>query len=226
MTIYSESVRRDFQRPKHFVEGLESRPWWPTSKFEAAVALEENYESIRQEFERVVLSGRLKFHPQSPGGPRETVATGAWKIFELFSSGRRNHRNASEAPITSGIIEGFQDIITHPHGLVYFSVVGGGVRIKSHFGPTNTRLRIHLGLSVPPGAKIRAGPETHNWENGKCLVFDDSWIHEVVNESPMGRGVLIVDIWHPDLSREARRSMMAARKSRASKKNLQRGGWI
>jgi aspartate beta-hydroxylase len=208
MTIYSESVRRDFQRPKHFVEGLESRPWWPTSKFEAAVALEENYESIRQEFERVVLSGRLKFHPQSPGGPRETVATGAWKIFELFSSGRRNHCNASEAPITSGIIERFQDIITHPHGLVYFSVVGGGVRIKPHFGPTNTRLRIHLGLSVPPGAKIRAGPETH------------------INESPMGRGVLIVDIWHPDLSREARRSMMAARKSRASKKNLQRGGWI
>lgn len=42
-------------------------------------------------------------------------------------------------------------------------------------------------------------------EEGKCLVFDDSFEHEAWNDdSDHSRIVLIVDVWHPDLTPEER----------------------
>lgn len=197
---YDEGIRKKFQRPKHYVDGLRSRPWWPREEFKIVRALEINYSDIKQEFIDLVLTGRLKQHPQSPGGPQKAIATGEWKIFELLSSGRKNAENAFEAPRTSQVLDEFEEDTHLPNGLAYFSVVAGGGRVLPHCGPTNTRLRIHLGISVPPEAWLRVGPEVHRWKEGECLIFDDSWEHEVGNESPRNRGVLIVDIWHPDLS--------------------------
>lgn len=37
-------------------------------------------------------------------------------------------------------------------------------------------------------------------EEGRCLVFDDSFEHEAWNDDPSAtRIVLILDVWHPDL---------------------------
>jgi aspartate beta-hydroxylase len=40
-------------------------------------------------------------------------------------------------------------------------------------------LRCHLGLVVPPGVRIRVGDEVREWTAGECLIFDDSFEHEV-----------------------------------------------
>ena len=76
---YDEEVRRKFQRPGHYADGLRSRPWWPRDEFKVVHELEKNFGAIKQEFIDLVLTGRLKFHPESPGGPRKALATGAWK---------------------------------------------------------------------------------------------------------------------------------------------------
>lgn len=99
--------------------------------------------------------------------------------------------------------------------------------IKPHFGPTNKKLRCHLPLLIPststPGSAPRGNPTdakpssseqviTSSWlrvadevrylEEGKCVVFDDSFEHEAMNTSSEPRVVLIVDFWHPDLTDE------------------------
>lgn len=38
---------------------------------------------------------------------------------------------------------------------------------------------ICLSLQVPPGCRIRVGREWRSWHPGRCLVFDDSYEHEV-----------------------------------------------
>jgi aspartyl/asparaginyl beta-hydroxylase (cupin superfamily) len=50
---------------------------------------------------------------------------------------------------------------------------------QPHCGPTNHRLRLHLPLLVPPGAALRVGDETRPWVEGKVLMLDDSFTHEV-----------------------------------------------
>ena len=77
----------------------------------------------------------------------------------------------------------------------------------SYCGPTNARLRAHLGLVVPEGdCRIRVGDAPPRpWVTGEVLLFDDSFEHEVWNETDAARLVLIVDLWHPDLATDAQR---------------------
>jgi aspartyl/asparaginyl beta-hydroxylase (cupin superfamily) len=56
--------------------------------------------------------------------------------------------------------------------------------LKAHTGPINLRLRIHLPLIIPTGngkCGIRVGSQQRSWMNGKALVLDDSYEHEVWN---------------------------------------------
>ena len=86
-------------------------------------------------------------------------------------------------------------------GLIYLSRMRAGTHIAAHRGPTNLRLRCHLGIDVPRGdCGIRVGDETRQWEAGRCLVFDDFFEHEAWNHTEHDRIVLIVDLWHPGLS--------------------------
>ena len=57
-------------------------------------------------------------------------------------------------------------------------------------------------LLVPAGCRIRVGDEVREWRQGECLVFDDSFEHEVWHEGTDERIVLICDLWHPAVSLE------------------------
>lgn len=46
------------------------------------------------------------------------------------------------------------------------------------------------------------GSEQRTWEDGKVLVFDDSFEHEVWNHSDQVRIVLFMNFWHPCFSAE------------------------
>lgn len=47
---------------------------------------------------------------------------------------------------------------------------------------------------------MRVGDETREPEEGKCHIFDDSFNHEAWHDGDKTRIVLILDIWHPDLT--------------------------
>lgn len=82
-----------------------------------------------------------------------------------------------------------------------------GTHIYPHTGPTNCRLRAHLGLVVPDGVRLRIAEEVLKWKEGKIFIIDDSFEHEVWHEGKENRLVLIIDVWHPDLTEQERRSL-------------------
>lgn len=45
---------------------------------------------------------------------------------------------------------------------------------------------------------------SRSWSEGELLIFDDSFEHEVWHNGTQVRLVLIVDVWHPDLTEEER----------------------
>ena len=90
--------------------------------------------------------------------------------------------------------------------MVYFSVLQPGTYIKPHCGLTNGRIRYHLGIEVADDlAWIEVAEQRRPWSNGRCMVFDDSFRHRVVHRGMKRRVVLIVDLWHPELSPDERR---------------------
>uniref|UniRef100_A0A8B9KUS4 Aspartyl/asparaginy/proline hydroxylase domain-containing protein n=1 Tax=Astyanax mexicanus TaxID=7994 RepID=A0A8B9KUS4_ASTMX len=82
-----------------------------------------------------------------------------------------------------------------------FSVMQPGTHVWPHTGPTNCRLRMHLGLIIPrTGCRILLGGNAVFKAEGKVLIFDDSFEHEVWQDADTFRLIFIVDVWHPELN--------------------------
>jgi len=90
---------------------------------------------------------------------------------------------------------------------IKFSVMQPGVHVWPHSGPTNCRLRAHLGLVTPDGPRIRVANEIRSWKQGEFIVFDDSFEHEVWHDGDQVRLVLIVDMWHPELTAQEKATL-------------------
>lgn len=84
--------------------------------------------------------------------------------------------------------------------------------LAPHSDNMNFILTCHLGLSIPKEGEciFRIGSKDYQWTEGKAVVADTSFVHETFNTSPSeSRYVLSFSIWHPDLSEEERRGIVA-----------------
>ncbi len=174
--------------------GLTSMPWHDPSSFPIVCELERMSALIREELHDL---DTHTFHREVEPIDR----TGSWDVCMLFERGKRRNENCELLPITTRIIETHRTLRTHA-GIAYFSRLSPKTRVASHRGPTNMRLRCHLGIDVPPDCGVTVAGESRSWSEGRCIVFDDSFEHSVWNDSDRPRIVLIVDLWHPDLSDE------------------------
>jgi hypothetical protein len=172
---------------------LPSRPWFAPSAIPLARALERHAAEVTAEVQALSAS---RFTRESEAIPR----TGDWDVIFLYERGRRHDEVCAACPQTTRLIESSDAMLT-ADGLVYVSRMRPHTHIAAHRGPTNLRLRCHLGIAVPDGdCAIRVGTETRRWQRARCLVFDDHFEHEAWNHTEQERVVLIVDIWHPGLS--------------------------
>jgi Aspartyl/Asparaginyl beta-hydroxylase len=179
------------RRPGLVYPDLPSRPWHDPRDFPLVAYLESHFDEIRAE-----LLALTDFHPESERIGR----TGDWDVAFLYERGRRHDDACDACPVTTRGVEMHSTVRTLA-GLIYVSRMRAHTHIEAHRGPTNLRVRCHLGLQVPDGdCAIRVGDETRRWDEGRCLVFDDHFEHEAWNHTDDDRVVLIVDLWHPALS--------------------------
>ncbi|UYV83605.1 hypothetical protein LAZ67_23001615 [Cordylochernes scorpioides] len=213
MEVYQEGVEQGvfnsvYQRSLYNVQGLKAQPWWDpmtTTYRESFRILESRWKEIRDEALALLSQDQSRFRPETEG----LQDTGDWKQLELFARGMKLTKNCQKAPKTCTLIEFMPDAARCKRGQVKFSLMNPGTHVWAHTGPTNCRLRAHLGLVVPPGEEIalRVANTTRHWQEGKVLLFDDSFEHEVWHHGPSMRLVLIVDFWHPELTAAQKRTL-------------------
>jgi len=190
---YIAGLRTNTERPVlQFYPGLRTLPWHDPREHPIVADLERLAPLIAEEARALEMA---RFQDEA----EEIGRTGRWSVLFLHELGRPNEENLARCPTTASIIDKHRTITTST-GLIYFSSLDPQTRVAPHQGPTNLRLRCHLGLEVPESCGMRVGGLTGSWEEGRCVVFDDSFWHEVWNESDRRRLVLILDLWHPDLS--------------------------
>lgn len=145
------------------------------------------------------------------GWKLNSIPFGKWKVFDLYNQGKINVENCAKCPRTMHFLRTMKlSMQDHIFGNAIFSILEPGSCIEAHIGPCNYRLRCHLPLNVPSGYAIKVGRDTSTWEEGKLMIFDDSFVHEVWsklteglrvgNDCDIGRAVLIFDIWHPQVT--------------------------
>jgi aspartyl/asparaginyl beta-hydroxylase (cupin superfamily) len=149
--------------------------------FPFTAALESRWSEIRGEF-MALAPGQLMPWPETD------LYNRGWEVFGLWAMGRKLESNCGTCPRTAEAVESIPGLTT-----AGFSLLAPGARIRPHVGYTNSVLRCHLGVIVPGGCRIQVGDETREWEQGKCLVFDDTVLHSACNESDAARIVLLID---------------------------------
>ena len=200
--LWSNAVARGLwdnplQRPvSRFVKGLTSKPWYDTADYPFIARLEAGYKDIKEE-----LLYNLETRPSIFTEETENLHVGGeWTEIRLKSSGYGYTKFTNFFEKTMSHIKSCGEEFTS----IKFSAIKPGTHIRTHTGPSNERLRLHLTLLHSGGARIRVGTEWHTWEEGKIIMFDDSWEHEVIHSGTKIRVVLIMDIWHPELPLEKR----------------------
>ncbi|MBI3447672.1 MAG: aspartyl/asparaginyl beta-hydroxylase domain-containing protein [Acidobacteria bacterium] len=190
------------QRPElYFFPGLDDRAW-PDEVVPWMPRLEAGFAAVRKELDGLIAS-RAEFVPYVHGDGRSYRAekfriapqSGQWTVYDL-------HEPSAEerCPGTVGLL---RDIFRYDLGepvTAQFSALRPGARIAPHCGAANFFLTAHLGVIVPPGCLIRVGAESRSWVEGRGLVFNDSFEHEVRHDGDSQRVVLIARYWHPALS--------------------------
>ncbi len=175
---------------------LPNDPILPSSCFDWVRTMEDAYADIREEFEKVWLHPESipAFHQLSPDQSRISTADN-WKTYPFFVFGNPVSQNCSQCPKTSALLEKLPGLQN-----AWFSILAPNYRIPAHRGPTKALVRCHLGIQVPQDKSncwLRVDKSIYSWSEGKCVLFDDTYEHEVHNDTEEYRAVLFVDIDRP-----------------------------
>jgi beta-hydroxylase len=170
-------------------------PFFEAKLFPWAASLEASWTAVRAELD-ALLADKMSIPLIQQLSPEQShIAHGdTWRSFYLFAYGRVEE-NCRLCPTTAALLENVPGVTS-----AFFSILAPGTHIPAHRGPYAGVLRLHLGLRIPGAAgaaRIRVGGETRHWLEGKCLFFDDTFTHEVWNESAEDRVVLFVDFERP-----------------------------
>ena len=157
--------------------------------------LESDWRTIRGEVDRILehRDAIPAFHEISPY--QKKISDEKWKTFFLYAYGYKADGNCARCPETTRIVDSIPGMKT-----AFFSILSPGKHIPAHRGPYKGLVRCHLGLLVPEpraGCRIRVDDEYASWEEGKVMLFDDTYEHEVWNDTEGTRVVLFLDILRP-----------------------------
>lgn len=171
-------------------------PVYHNRHFPWAKEVEADWRKVRAELDEV-----MKFRDRMPSFQDIVKEVGLiqkddqWKTFFLRGIGMDCEENARRCPETMRLLDKIPGIKT-----AFFSILSPRKHIPPHRGPYVGVLRLHLGLIVPEPrekVRIRVADQICLWQEGQCLIFDDTYNHEVWNDTDSYRVVLFVDFARP-----------------------------
>uniref|UniRef100_W5K6T1 Aspartate beta-hydroxylase domain-containing protein 2 n=1 Tax=Astyanax mexicanus TaxID=7994 RepID=W5K6T1_ASTMX len=201
------SDRSSIQKPHLFhLPDVPSIPFFPRDAHRHDIeVLEANYSIILAEFQAVYQRGidtKLGWMYQGPKGQA---------VFPLYNAGVCVASNCRACPYTYRTLLSLRTFISsNSLGAAGFWVLGPGASLGGAYGPTNTRLRCHLGLQTPAQCELVVGGEPQCWSEGHCLLVDDSFLHTISHNGGAEDGprvIFSVDLWHPSVAAAERQAL-------------------
>ncbi|WP_395716930.1 aspartyl/asparaginyl beta-hydroxylase domain-containing protein [Prosthecobacter sp.] len=171
-------------------------PIYDSKHFPWVTQIEADWKKVRAELDAV-----MKYRDAIPSFQDIVKEVGMiqgddqWKTFFLKGVGMDCQENARHCPETMKVLDMIPGCTTG-----FFSILSPRKHIPEHRGPWAGVLRMHLGLLVPEPrhqCRIRIANEVYAWEEGKAVIFDDTYNHEVWNDTNGYRVVLFVDFARP-----------------------------
>jgi beta-hydroxylase len=171
------------------------QPVLDAADFPWMAALEAGWAQIRAEALAALadLNAVPALHDVSPDH-RRIAQPDSWRSYFLWGYGYRMQANCRACPQTARLLGQVPGLNS-----AFFSILKPGAHIARHRGVTKAILTCHLGLVTPTaeGCRMQVGHRSVGWREGKCLVFDDTYHHEVWNGTDELRIVLLIQFKRP-----------------------------
>ena len=161
-------------------------------------AFAENWRAIRAECVEVMHDIGTVPHFHELMAEQESLSRHGdrfWRMFVLRAYGVDQRENQAKLPFTTSLFKDRPEIKS-----VTLSFLEGHKHIPAHRGPFRGILRYHLGLVIPARAdgassnRMRIDGVMHELHEGADLLWDDTYTHEVWNDSESVRAALLIDV--------------------------------
>jgi len=171
--------------------------------FEWIPALEAQWHEIAAEYRQLLASAEPipPFHEISPE-QLPITSDALWRTFVFHAYGKAAERNCALCPRTTQIVGQIAGMQT-----AMFSILEPGKQLPWHRGPYKGLLRVHLALEVPQDTEqcwLEVDRFRLHWQEGRALIFDDTFMHRAANLAASRRCVLFLDVLRPLDPRAAR----------------------
>ncbi|MBQ0719890.1 MAG: aspartyl/asparaginyl beta-hydroxylase domain-containing protein [Gammaproteobacteria bacterium] len=182
-----------------FTQKRGRKPIQDLNEFQELEIIKANWQMIRDEGCALLEQGTFETLNQ-PGAVAyydvgfRTFHKYGWRKFYLTWYGY-HHKSARQlCPKTQQLLGGLKFI----NGAM-FTVIAPHSQLSRHSDPVACSLRYHLGLATPNSDQcfINVDGQSYSWRDGEALLFDETYIHYVLNDTDQSRLVLMCDVERP-----------------------------
>jgi aspartate beta-hydroxylase len=191
--LSTSALRRIYDRRVSSAPVVDVEPCFPDARrFQSA------WPQLREEALRVAedLKRVPRFHELMPEQAQISANDGRdWRMLVLKAYGTPFPRNLARCPVLAAALASAPDVLS-----AALSFLAPGKHVPEHRGPFRGVIRFYMGLSVPvsadgrPAAVLTIDHREHRIGNGECLLWDDTFPHEVLNSGDQVRIALLLDI--------------------------------
>ncbi len=164
--------------------------------FDWAGELAANWETIRDEALAIyrhkdAIPPIREISPDHKG----IVADDSWRSFFLVGYRNEVPENIARAPRTAELVRKIPNLNS-----AFFSILAPGAHLSRHRGVAKALITAHLGLVIPTQShkcRMEVDDQMLHWKPGEWTIFDDTYEHEVWNDSDEARIILLCQVDRP-----------------------------
>ncbi|MDM9583643.1 MULTISPECIES: aspartyl/asparaginyl beta-hydroxylase domain-containing protein [unclassified Nostoc] len=196
-TDYTQK-KSDFLYP-----GITHKPWYETHDNDVLQLvddrLKKGFSDIKNEWLAYLSSRQKVVSIYNASEIYSHLKDEDWQGYQLRYKGKFTETGVALFPNTVKILSELEPFL-YGNGLVEFLVMKPGVIVPPHIDDMNISLTCHLGITIPENCGLRVASKTQNLTQGGILFFDNSFEHEAWNKSQEERVILLLELYHPELT--------------------------
>jgi beta-hydroxylase len=178
----------------YLFSGTKNKPILDRQDFGHLDPLRDNWETIRDEVKVLYDEGHIKRSEKHNDVAFSSFFKRGWKRFYLKWYDDVLPSARELCPKTVALVQSIPEV-----NAALFAMLPPGGKLGEHRDPFAGSLRYHLGLITPNSddCRIYVDGEAYAWRDGQDIVFDETYIHSVRNDTDQVRIILFCDVARP-----------------------------
>jgi beta-hydroxylase len=178
----------------YLASAVPNRPYLDLAAFPELELLRRNWQAIRDEARALHAAGHIGASESHDDVYGNSLFKKGWRRFYLKWYGDPLASAGRLCPTTVALLDQLPTV----HAAM-FSLVAPRSRLGKHRDPLAASLRYHLGLVTPnaDACRILVDGVPYAWRDGEGVLFDETYLHWVENDTDQARIVLFCDVERP-----------------------------